>query len=201
MSHNFYLKSIVGKSMADPFSLDPFSTIARLALLPFMEQGVKIGICDNKIEFFDLSITAWVRRNYMDFFRRGCSKHDIFHLRVPVARAIQWYRDAAPGILALAADGLEKLAANYTQHGNVTVTVQSMVRLLRGQEEAPAEDASNKPLLLELRAEWSPEEIETMSGLFSLLRSKQSPHTVSCIITFLSGKEPNLLTIIRRPTM
>jgi len=187
--------------MADPFSLDPFSTIARLALLPFMAQGVKIGICDNKIEFFDLGIAAWMRRNYMDFFRKGCSKHDIFHLRVPIARAIHWYRDSAPGILTLAAEGLERLAANYTQYGNVTVTVESMVRLLRGHEEAPVEDISNKPLLRELQAEWSPQEIETMSGLFSLLRSKQSPHTVACVITFLSGKEPNLLSIIRRPMM
>jgi hypothetical protein len=188
-------------TVSDPFSLDPFSTVCRLALLPYMDEGVKIGICDNSIQFFDASLMAWVRRNIMDWRKKGCSKHDLYHLRIPIERAIVWYKEMAPDVLNMASQGLERLATNYVGHGNVKETINSMVQLLKGQARVTPEDMTDKPSLRRLSGTWTKQEIEAVAQLFSLLKEEKSNYIVDCINEFIRGKEPELLAIIREPNI
>jgi hypothetical protein len=185
----------------DPFALDPFSTVARLGLLCFMDPQTKIGICENSLMFFDPSLISWMWRNYWNLVKQGCSRHDLFHLRLPLTRAVAWYKDTAPEVLDYAQRGLEQLSELYVVHGNVRETINSMVRLLSERDGVEAEDMSNKPNLRRLHEAWTLQEIEAVAHLFTLLKQEHSHYIVSAIHRFIEGKEPMLLDIIREHNM
>ena len=185
----------------DPFSLDPFSSIVRLGLLCFMDPSTKIGICNNSITLFDPSLLSWLRRNYWSMLREGCSRHELFHLRVPITRAIVWYREKAPSVLEYASRGLKQLSELYEAHGNVKETLNAMIALLDERDSAEPEDLSNKPNLQRLRDAWSDDEVQAIAHLFCILEKKQSEYIVTTIDQFILGKEPVLLDIIREPTL
>ena len=94
--------------MADTFALDPFSSVARIALLPYMPRGVKIGIVDNAIRFYHPTLLDTVRRSIDSLRTTGCSKHSLFNLEVPFRRAVAWYAERAPDVLPMAREGLEE---------------------------------------------------------------------------------------------
>ncbi len=180
----------------DPFMVDPFSTVVRLALLPFMPEETKIGICDNSIVFFQTSYTSWLLRNVWSLTKQGCSRHDLHHLRAPIERANSWYRTKAPEVLKSAAEGLRRLARVYRNHGNVRETICSMIKLL--EEEEPGE-LELDPQIASLRNAWDDNEIGAVKQLFVLLKSQSSEYIVGAIKQFITGKEPKLLEIIRQP--
>lgn len=185
----------------DPFSLDPLSSVVKLGLLCFMDPTTKIGICNNSIELFDPSLYSWLRRNYWSMTRQGCSRHDLFHLRVPLSRAISWYRDKSPVVLDYAAKGLRQLSELYNMHGNVRETLNAMIMLLDNRDRVEPEDISSKPSLQRLRDAWSDSEVDAISHLFNLLKQEQSIYIVNTVEQFIHGKEPELLEIIREPTL
>lgn len=187
----------------DPFSLDPFSSVVKLGLLSFMEDTTKIGICANSIVFFDPTLLSWIRRNYWSMLRQGCSRHELFHLRVPLTRAIAWYRDKAPTVFECAVGGLKQLSELYMAHGNVKETLNAMITLLEHRNAVEAEDLANKPNLQRLRDAWSDSEVEAVSHLFLLLKKENptSTYIVGTVEQFIQGKEPDLLEIIREPTL
>ena len=66
--------------------LDPLSTLCKLALLTFYENGSKISINDNTIEIQRSESKQWIIRTY-----RGDNKEHISLLYNPIVKAIQWY--------------------------------------------------------------------------------------------------------------
>lgn len=190
--------------MADPYALDPFSTVVRLALLPYMSRGVKIGIVNNRIVYYRPNWFDLICRTLMSLANRGCTKHTLFHLRLPFERAIRWYQKCAPEVFVAAAQGLAMLSETYSDDptaGNVTATINAIAKLLERPEDLDPEDLSNKPALLRLKRGWTTEEIEIVARQINLLKTTEDADRVEtmirCIDEFVSGKEPVIFDIIR----
>jgi hypothetical protein len=189
------------EKMSHSFALDPFSTVARIALLPYMDQGVKIGIYKNTIVFHQPTVADWLRRSALSWFTQGCTKHGLFHLRVPMERATLWYAEKVPSVFEMTREGLDRLESNYGGSGNVCETIASISRSIQHTNQIVPEDMSNKPSLQRLKTSWSDQELEAICKLFTLLRKEKSAFIVECIEEFIRGKEPSLLDIIREPTI
>jgi hypothetical protein len=198
------------KPMVDQFGLDPLSTVIRLALLPYMPPGVKLGICGNRIVFFYPTVIDWIRRTVTSLSNSGCTKHCLHCLRSPILRAMAWYGDGIRPIVQMARAGLQRLCDNYATDGNVVQTLQSFMWLIDHPEQTQAEDISDKPALEALRDSWTAQEITTVNNLLTLvqlppadLASKTSnkTHLIACVEDFLCGKDPQLLEIIQKPAV
>lgn len=203
----------------DSFGLDPLSTVARLALIPFMPDGVKVGIRNNDLVFFPPTAFGILRRTFESYVNPGCSRQCIYLLRAPVRRAVEWYGlDALGDMAVLAYEGLARLRRTYREEGrgNTADTLELIMQFLRPVDgrtadsnaapaasasgAAGAEDISHQRALKQLRAAWQPEEIDVLTRLFGLLRtSPDQPRSVACVETMLDGKAPELHAIIREP--
>ena len=69
---------------------------------------------------------------------------------------------------------------------------------------APFKLPENAPVLYylqRLRDAWSDSGVDAISHLFNLLKQEQSTYIVNTLEQFIHGKEPDLLEIIREPTL
>ena len=66
--------------------LDPLSTLCKIALLSFYENGSKISISDNIVDIQRSSNKQWIIRSW-----QGDNKDNISLLYNPIFKAIQWY--------------------------------------------------------------------------------------------------------------
>lgn len=118
--------------------LDPLSTLCKLALLSFYENGSKISISTNIIEIHKNNIGQWALRRYT-----GASKDQIFLLHNPIIKAIEWYilnkkseelTSSVKNIIYFAINGLEKLKKTYKDKdtdGNVILAIQFLINNLK----------------------------------------------------------------------
>lgn len=118
------------------FALDPFSTLVQLALLSFKDNGVKIGIVNNSIVFFENNWFDWSFRTARNFLYSGYSRECFFNFEEPIERAVEYYD--LPLLFELAYRGLDKLKGNYRdfKSGNarkaIEATMKCLLRRTRG---------------------------------------------------------------------
>lgn len=120
--------------------LDPLSTLCKIGLLSFYENGSKISITDNIIEIQRSESKQWLIRTY-----RGDSKEQISLLYNPIIKSIQWYIfqeqrninlvnkekiNAIKNIMEFTIQGLRKLKETY-KDGNVILTIQFLINNLK----------------------------------------------------------------------
>lgn len=185
--------------MNSQFTLDPFSTIVKLALLPYMDNGVKIGICHNSVVFFQPTAIDLARRWFQSWTNIGCTRNCLFHLRTPIERAVLWYKQLTPDLFSTASDGLGKLKTTY-ESGNALDTLTFAIQQIQCPQIIQKEDIYQNPMLKKLMESWTPEEVHAITEWFRLL--KLNPHQkyiIRCIDEFIAGKEQQLHAIIRAP--
>lgn len=140
--------------------LDPLSTLCKIALLSFYDNGSRLSICDNIVEIQKADSTQWLYRTY-----RRDNKDHISLLYNPILKAIQWYifqnkkstdeniyensseneyeqspqekaekmdekLEAIKNIMRFAICGLKKLKITYKE-GNVTLALQFLINNLK----------------------------------------------------------------------
>jgi len=194
--------------MADPFALDPLSTVIRLALLSGFKPGVKIGIVNNTIVIHRPTLIDRMLRTGASFFTQGCTKHALFHLRLPLERAVAWYHHEVPLLFDMALEGLRVLAESYASDpadGNVTSTIQLVIKILEECDAVAPEPIDDKPALQRLRDAWSTHEIAALRLLVPLLldgdTSMPRESVINSVEELLRGKEAELFAIIRSSPM
>jgi hypothetical protein len=173
-------------------SLDPFSTVARLALLSFMEDGVKIGIVRHTIVYSKDTIIDRALRTLLSLTNSGYSREALYNLRHPLELARRWYD--VPFLFELAIDGLHKLQRNYKLvSGNVVDTITFAIYTL----QTPSSDTEPMtPTERWLRYNWQKDEINALITWFELLKTPtaQTDQTfiISSIDNYLKGKERDI---------
>jgi hypothetical protein len=132
--------------------LDPLSTLCKIALLTFYENGSKLSIYDNIIEVQRSEGKQWIIRTY-----RGDCKEHISLLYNPIVKAIHWYIfpnlkqnkladtenkisehnyldekkiKSIKSIMCFAIDGLRRLKQTY-KDGNVVLALQLLINNLK----------------------------------------------------------------------
>ena len=101
--------------------LDPFSTLCKLALLSFHQEGTKISVDNNRIYFQDPGVQQTVTRWYNNYRRE-----DLHQLMNPIKKLEDMYDvfsdPAFHYIIGLAIEGVEKLNSTYTKCNKRTGT-------------------------------------------------------------------------------
>lgn len=136
--------------------LDPMSTIIRLAILSYKEEGTKLSIHDNSLYFQAPNyFQAPLRWGYSD------DREDLHNLHNPIAKSLDWYDlklEYVAKIFELAKQGLESIkdcykgttesnlvchSLNYyskmidLQLGTVRPTTELVVATNNGQNNSP----------------------------------------------------------------
>lgn len=91
--------------------LEPMCSMIRLALLSFKDDGTKISICNNKINYQSYNIIQGPLR-----WSNGDKRSDLHNLCEPIQKALKWYDLNDKHILfifKIAIDGLMKLKNTY----------------------------------------------------------------------------------------
>jgi hypothetical protein len=177
-------------------TLDPFSTLARLALLSFMEDGVKIGIRQHAIVVFKDTFMDRALRTFFSFRNTGCSRESLYTLRYPLLLARRWYD--VPLLFDLACDGLLKLQRTYQlSSGNVVDTITFAIHTLASptSDEEPLTSTEHA-----LRRCWKTAEIKALLNWFELLKNpdlqKEHVFIMTSIDDYLKGKEHEVRLIL-----
>lgn len=192
--------------MADPFALDPLSTVVQLAVLSRLEPGVKIGIVRNAIVIHRPNVKDWVRRTGASLFTQGCTKHALFHLRVPLERAVTWYYEKTPHLFEMALRGLGVLLESYKSDpsdGNVVDTIKLAIKTLKERDAIAPESLDGRPALRQLQLSWTDAEIAALTHVVPLME-REGPvpeHIVACVEELLMHKQRDLIDIIRSSPM
>ena len=109
-----YFKSTVMTTENIPYNathiLDPTSTIIRLALLGFFDQGTKISIQNNSIVYFSPGMLQGTFR-----WSTGSTRTELHLLCKPITRFLNKYRNSEQMkvLIQLAARGIHNLMATY----------------------------------------------------------------------------------------
>lgn len=173
-------------------ALDPFSTVVRLALLSFMEDGVKIAIVRHSIVYSKDTLVDRAMRTFLSWTNPGYSREALYTLRHPLELARRWYD--VPFLFELAADGLHKLQRNYKlSSGNVVDTITFAIYTL----QTPTTDT--EPLTSTerwLRYNWQRDEINALIKWFELLKTPTGQtdraFIISSIDNYIKGKERDI---------
>lgn len=183
----------------EALAIDPFSTVVRFALLPYMERGVKVGIVNNAITFFRPTVIDTVRRTVRSWMSEGCSKHSLYALRVPFGRAVRWYYGMAPELFEMARTGIERLRSNYSD-SNATAALDMVVDILDNPEEG--DDDPETPMLQRLRHMWGQEDIDVIvRQLRRLPRAGNPLYECETIDRTVQGKNAEVQAVIRGAVM
>lgn len=177
-------------------TLDPFSTLVRIALLPYLPNGTKVAIMNNSILYTPPTLFGKMLRTGMHYIGPGCSRDMMHTLRHPIEHAVCWYPDAKE-LFDRAKDGLERLKRTYSDSGNVKDALTLTIAVFDHPKSHIPETSET---LSELRKSWSKNEIDIVVLLFrQLAETPSEEYLVDCIIKFVEGKQVSLRQIINRP--
>lgn len=174
--------------------LDPISSIIRLALLSYKNDGSKISVDDNKIIFNEPGF--WYQGLYRNF--NGYSRQDLILLYPPILRVMYWFQDMNAehirNILYVTNKGLIMLRNVYKEDdGRIEMFLNHCItkidNYINGEFEIDKLD--NLIVLDEKRYEqlfktikqlWSEKEIEIISNkLMDIEEHLEKHETIECI--------------------
>lgn len=177
--------------------LDPLTTIIRLAVLSFKNDGTKIGISNNTFYLQEPNILqAPIRWGY------GDKRDDLHNLYKPIEKCLEWYNihkyPFLRNIYLSAIDGLNKLKISYSNYDNESSIISHSLShysniILDFLGETKKEfnivnndnDCESKPRYEFLKNLWTIKEIKVISDLFGLINKNNSEciiKTISCLL-------------------
>tara|TARA_B100000963_G_C22613589_1_gene666136 strand:- start:1226 stop:1921 length:696 start_codon:yes stop_codon:yes gene_type:complete len=181
--------------------LEPFSTLLKLAIISYKNDGTKIAIYKNKLYIQEPGLTQGTSR-----YMYGNSREEIHHLLKPLMRCINLYPiDDNPELKQIynqAIEGLKKLKESYNNESStVCCTIDLYIQILNNAVEENSvhvdsfeksqnlDDLSlstNTKLNLEKIFEgiWSSNDINLVSSMFILVNT-----TNECKDSYLKGIE------------
>ena len=154
--------------------LEPLSCIFRMGLLNYKEEGMKISIFNNSIQYNEKTFYQGLLRSY-----NGDTREDLHNLYNPFLKAFEWYPtdEGLSGSMYLyfyqkCYDGLMKLITSYEKGSIIhhTLTHYSIIfkdcidkkSLIDDGMSGVGEEMKEKesPLLGELKTIWKEEELK-----------------------------------------
>ena len=102
--------------------LDPLTTVIRLAILSFKDEGSKISINNNKISYCEPNL--WQGTLRLAF---GDNREDLHNLYNPIIRATEWYSCKDKNmktLFKLSVKGIEVLRDTYSKNSTIYHTLR-----------------------------------------------------------------------------
>lgn len=187
--------------------IDPFSCLTKLSLMSYLENGTKISINNNKINFNQPEYNQGLIR-----FIYGDNREDLHNLFAPIQKCKEWYYDKNNEDIVYFFDkailGLQNLKKAYGQYATIQHTIDYYITILvnncnqenmngENREENQETNFKNidtiKQFLMQL---WSEREIKIIIDLFKEYESKQEEtekiYIYNSIINYCNMKEEKL---------
>ena len=167
--------------------LEPLSCIFRMCLLNYKEEGMKISIFNNSIQYNEKTFYQGLLRSY-----NGDTREDLHNLYNPFLKAFEWYPVDAEigGAMYLyfyhkCHDGLTHLLNSYEKGSIIHHTLTHYCKLfqdcINGKEvsfDEEEEEETESPLLNELKNIWKQEEVAIIFQTLQYLDKCEDPEEI-----------------------
>jgi hypothetical protein len=144
--------------------LEPLSCIFRMCLLNYKEDGMKISIFNNSIQYNEKNIYQGLWRSY-----NGDTREDLHNLYNPFLKAFEWYPiniETEPCIFHYfyqkCHEGITKLLTSYDKGSIIHHTLTHYCKIFKDcidGKEISDDEEKESPLLNELKNIWKEEEL------------------------------------------
>ena len=151
--------------------LEPLSCIFRMVLLNYKNEGIKISIVNNSIQYNEPSY-------YQGFFRsvNGDTREDLHNLYNPFLKAFEWYsvkeNEKFKYFYQKCMEGITKLLKSYDKGSIIHYTLTHYCKMFKDvieQKEIEIEGEEESPLLNNFQYFWKKEEITILYRILNYL--------------------------------
>jgi len=109
--------------------IDPFSCLVKLSLIRFLDEGTKISINQNRLNFNSPGYIQGLIR-----FMYGDNREDLHNILLPLQKCVEWfYNDNNPDMLYMfnnAVLGLKFLKKSYSTYATIQHTIDYYIIIL-----------------------------------------------------------------------
>jgi len=208
--YNMFYNALFTENKNKKIILEPISCIVKLILLNYKENGTKISILNNSIDFYEPSQFQGLLRNL-----NGDRREDLHNLYNPIIKSLEWYPPSEGEIYkdfyTKCKSGIEKLISSYDQESTISRTLELYCKLLTDSlESEDIEKGLNdsekypSPLLDRLKGFWKKEEIDLIYSLLQIIENSSNDIEkntyIENVINTVSMKEKNLANFIETTT-
>ena len=197
--------------------LEPLSCILRMGLLNYKDDGMKISIINNSIQYHENTFYQGLWRSY-----NGDTREDLHNLYNPFLKAFEWYpTEGRSGSMYLyfyqkCYDGLMKLITSYEKGSIIHHTLTHYSKIFKDcidgkidKEQGKEEDEGiegvkekESPLLGELKTIWKEEELtiifQTLQYLDACVDEEEKKIYFKTIDDIVSMKEKKVNEYVKK---
>jgi hypothetical protein len=194
--------------------LEPLSCILRMGLLNYKDDGMKISIINNSIQYHENTFYQGLWRSY-----NGDTREDLHNLYNPFLKAFEWYPTEGRGgsmylyFYQKCYDGLLKLITSYEKGSIIHHTLTHYSKIFKasidGQGKEEDEDKGiegvkekESPLLGELKTIWKEEELtiifQTLQYLDACVDDEEKKIYFKTIDDIVSMKEKKVNEYVKK---
>jgi len=205
--HMFY-NALFSENKNKKIILEPISCIVKLILLNYKENGTKISISNNSIDFYEPSHFQGFLRNI-----NGDGREDLHNLYNPIIKSLEWYPPSKGEVYRYfytkCKSGIEKLLSSYDKESTISRTLDLYCKILNDSLEDIEKvlndsEKEPSPLLDRLRDFWKKEEIDLIYNLLQIIENSSNDIEkntyIGNVINTVSMKEKNLADFIKTST-
>jgi hypothetical protein len=129
------LKMVFQKKKERNVIIDPFSCLVKLSLIRYLEEGTKITIYQNRLNFNTPSYVQGIVR-----FLYGDNREDLHNILLPLQKCVEWfYNDTNPDMIYMfnnAVSGLKFLKKSYSTYATIQHTLDYYIIILMQRNTA-----------------------------------------------------------------
>jgi hypothetical protein len=125
----YSLKSVFQKKKERNIIIDPFSCLVKLSLIRYLEEGTKISIYQNRLNFNAPSYIQGIVR-----FVYGDNREDLHNILLPIQKCVEWYWNERNADMTYmfnnAVLGLKFLKNSYSTYATIQHTLDYYIIIL-----------------------------------------------------------------------
>jgi len=123
------LKGVFQKKKERNVIIDPFSCLVKLSLIKYLEEGTKISIYQNRLNFNSPSYVQGIVR-----FMYGDNREDLHNILLPIQKCVEWYWNEKDNDIVYmfnnAVLGLKFLKNSYSAYATIQHTIDYYIIIL-----------------------------------------------------------------------
>ena len=196
MDYQFFNSMITGFSnnnLQKNLILEPLCCIIKIALIQFKENGTKISVIDNSIQFNEPSIAQGILRSI-----NGDCREDLHNIYHPLLKCIEWFPLKEHKLLYQECKkGLEILNSVYDNNTTIHHTITHYISIIN--EDNKIELPETNPIIDQLKNIWSQDEIKAIQELLDLIiKNKNREIYINALNDIVSAKEKIVYEYIKK---
>jgi len=125
----YSLKSVFQKKKERNVIIDPFSCLVKLSLIKYLDEGTKVSIYQNRLNFNTPSYIQGIIR-----FMYGDNREDLHNILLPIQKCVEWYWNEQDNDIVYmfnnAVMGLKFLKNSYSTYATIQHTIDYYIIIL-----------------------------------------------------------------------